>query len=200
MKTAVFDIETSDLAAVGSGVILCGCIRPLSTGRTRTYRADNYRYKPSSNFGFFERQERDLVTALLGELGKYDLLIGQNIEDFDLGFLKSRAARLGIPFQLAPFTYDTKKAFGRTKFRTVLNGFGKPSKSLDMIADFLGVDQLKTKIYPAAHWQTIWGKESERMEAMNALVDHCERDVRMNHRVYELILPSDNRANIKRWL
>lgn len=200
MKSAVFDIETSDLAAVGGGVILCACVRPLSTQRTRDFRADEYKYEPSAEFGFFQRQEKDLLVAILAELGKYDLLIGQNIEDFDLGFLKSRAARLGVPFSLTPFTYDTKKAFGRSHLRTVLNHFGKPSKSLDMITDFLGIEQEKTKIYPAEHWKTIWGNEYERMEAMNNLLDHCRKDVRMNHRVYDALLPQDTRANIKRWL
>ena len=114
--------------------------------------------------------------------------------------MKSRAARLGIPFTLAPFTYDTMKAWTRTKYRTVLNGFGKPSRSLDMIADFLGIQQEKTKIYPAEHWQGVWGNKKQRVEAMDNLVDHCLRDVRMNHRIYEMELPADNKANIKRWL
>lgn len=200
MKSAVFDIETSDLAAVGGGILLCACIRPLATGRTRAYRIDEHVYKESDEYGFFERQETDLLKEILAELGKYDLLIGQNIENFDLGFLKSRAARLGVPFTLQPFTYDTMKAWGRTKFRTVLNAFGKPSKSLDMIADFLGVEQEKTKIYPAHHWETIWGSKVKRMAAMDDLVDHCQKDVRMNHRIYEMELQSDPRAVIKRWM
>jgi DNA polymerase elongation subunit (family B) len=200
VKTAVFDIETSALEAIGSGIILCACIRPLSTGRTRTYRIDAYKYEPDPLFGIMERQEKDLVVDVLKELGQYDLLIGQNIENFDLGFLKSRASRLGIPFTLAPLTYDTMKAWSRTKFRTVMNFVGKPSRSLDMITDFLGITQEKTKIYPAEHWQTIWGNELQRIEAMNNLVDHCQRDVRMNTKVYEMELPADNRVIIKRWL
>lgn len=200
MKAAVFDIETSELHAVAGGIVLCACIRPLSTNRTRTYRIDSYKYEPSQDYGFFARQETDLLKDVLGELSKYDLLIGQNIENFDLGFLKSRAARLGLPFTLAPFTYDTMKAWTRTRYRTVLNQIGKPCRSLDMIADFLGIDQEKTKIYPVEHWKTIWGNDLERLTALNDLVDHCLRDVRMNARVYEMELPADNRAVIKRWL
>lgn len=199
MKTAVFDIETSDLAAIGGGILLCACVRPLSTQRTRSFRIDAHEYKPDKEHGFFEREEKDLLVELLAELVKYDLLIGQNIDDFDLAFLKSRAQRLGVPFLLNPLTYDTKKAWGRSKLRTVLNHFGKPSKSLDMIADFLGVEQEKTKIYPRQHWQTIWGNRKQRLEAMNLLVDHCERDVRMNHRIYEMVLPNDPKASMKRW-
>jgi len=200
LKTAVFDIETSALEAIGSGIILCACIRPLSTGRTRTYRIDAYKYEPDPLFGFFERQEKDLLVDILKDLGQYDLLVGQNIENFDLGFLKSRASRIGVPFTLMPLTYDTMKAWGRTHLRTVMNFVGKPSKSLDMITDFLGITQEKTKIYPAAHWETIWANELKRIAAMNDLVDHCLRDVRMNARVYEMELPMDTKAIIKRWL
>jgi DNA polymerase elongation subunit (family B) len=200
LKSAVFDIETSALEAVGSGVCLCACIRPLSTNRTRTFRVDNYKHKPDPKFGFLERQEREMMTELLDELRKYDLLIGQNIINFDLGYLRSRAYRLGIPFFLSPFVYDTKNAFQRVKMRTVMNAIGKPSASLDMIADFFGVAQLKTKIYPVEHWKNVWGNEQERMEAMNNLVDHCQRDVIMNARIYDVMLPFDTRATLKRWL
>jgi DNA polymerase III epsilon subunit-like protein len=136
---------------------------------------------------------------LVDELSKYDLLIGHNLENFDLGFIRTRAYRCGVPFPLRPFTYDTMKAFRRVKMRTVLNIVGKPSASMDMVADFLGIDQEKTKLYPVQHWQTVWGNETQRAAAMNDLVDHCQRDVRMNARIYELLLPYDEKANIRRW-
>lgn len=200
MKSAVFDIETSDLAGIGAGVMLCACVRPLSTQRTRTFRMDAYQYEPDpTQFGFFERQERDLVKELIEELAKYDLLIGHNIENFDLGFIRTRAYRHGVPFFLTPLTYDTMRASGRVKFRTILTRKGRPTASMDMVADMLGIDQEKTKIYPVKHWETIWGKEAERLEAMNNLVDHCQRDVRMNHRIYDILLPADEKVNLKRW-
>ena len=200
MKSAVFDIETTDLAGVGAGVLLAACIRPLSTKRTRVYRLDSYKYEPDNLFGVFEREEKDLLTDILAELEKYDLLIGHNIEGFDLGFLRTRASVLGIPFRLEPFTYDTMKGFRRSKFRTRLNGFGKPSAALAMIADFLGIDQEKTSIYPVEWWAALWGTELKRIEAMNNIVDHCKKDVRMNHRVYEMILPHDKKGSIRRWM
>jgi DNA polymerase III epsilon subunit-like protein len=199
LKTAVFDIETSALEGIGAGMLLCACVRPVSTNRTRVFRCDQYPYEPDPAFGFFERQEKDLLTSLVDELSKYDLLIGHNLENFDLGFIRTRAYRCGVPFPLRPFTYDTMKAFRRVKMRTVLNIVGKPSASMDMVADFLGIDQEKTKLYPVQHWQTVWGNETQRAAAMNDLVDHCQRDVRMNARIYELLLPYDEKANIRRW-
>lgn len=200
MKSAVFDTETTSLEGVGGGMLLCVCVRPLATNRTRTFRIDSYKYDPSPEYGVFERQEKDLMQDVLEELRKYDLLIGHNIEGFDVNFLKTRAYLLGIPWFLAPLTYDTMKAFRRTGYRTVLNKIGKPSAGMAMVADFLRIDQLKTSIYPVDWWQAIWGNEIKRIEAINEIVDHCQRDVRCNAQMYEILLPADSKAVIKRML
>lgn len=57
MQSAVFDIETSSLEAVGGGILLCACVRPLSARRTRQFRIDAYEYDASDEHGFFERKE-----------------------------------------------------------------------------------------------------------------------------------------------
>lgn len=199
MKSAVFDIETTALEGIGAGILICVCVRPLSTSRTRTFRIDDYKYEPSSEFGFFDRQERDLLRDVVEELNKYDLLIGHNIDGFDLGFLRTRAYRHGISFPLNPITYDTAKAFRRVRFRTVMNSFGKPTARLDMVADFLGVRQEKTKIYPVEHWMNIWGNDVQRLEALNNIVDHCVKDVRMNAQIYDVLLQHDEKVSLKRW-
>lgn len=199
MKSAVFDVETTSLEGVGAGILICACVRPLTTNRTRTFRIDAYKYDQSSEFGFFDRQEKDLLTELVDELRKYDLLIGHNINNFDLGFLRTRAYRHNIPFFLNPITYDTMHAFRRVKWRTVLNRIGKPTASLAMVADFLGVKQEKTSIFPVEWWQGIWGNDLQRLEALNNITDHCVKDVRLNAQVYELMLPHDENVSLKRW-
>lgn len=200
MKSAVFDIETTALEGIGAGVLICVCVRPLSTQRTKTFRLDQYQYKLSPQHGFFERQERDLLGESLNELRQYDLLIGHNIANFDLGFLRTRAYKHGVQFDLMPVIYDTMQAFGRVKLRTIANAHtGKPVKSLAMIADLLGVKQEKTSIYPTEHWQNIWGNDTQRAEAMHNIVDHCQKDVRMNAQVYEILLPQDHKLTLKRW-
>jgi hypothetical protein len=35
---------------------------------------------------------------------------------------------------------------------------------------------------------------------MNSIIDHCQKDVRMNTQVYELLLPYDEKVSMKRWL
>lgn len=200
MRAAIFDIETTALEGIGAGIILCACVRPLATGRTRDFRLRYLQDWKSDEFGFLEREEKELLNSLYDELSKYDLLIGQNIENFDLPYLRTRCFRRGLVFDMNPFTYDTMKAFGRTKFRTRNNGFGKPSKALDMMADLLGVPQEKTKIYPTEHWMTVWGRDAEREAAMQDILNHCRADVRMTARVYELLLPYDAKAVIRRWM
>ena len=200
MKTAVFDIETTDLAAVGAGMLICACIRPLATQRTRTFRIDSFKFKADKTKGFLEREETALLRAVLDELMQYDLLVGHNIDKFDFPFLRSRAFRLQQVYEWQPFTYDTCKAFRRVGLRTVLNGFGKPSAGLAHVIDFFGIKQEKNGIYPVEHWRTIWGNEAERMDAMNHLTDHCERDVRMNAAIYPALLEMDTKAIVRRLL
>ena len=200
IKSACFDIETTALEGVGAGMTICACVRPLATQRTRDFRL-KYRaeWDPKTE-GFLQFEETEFLKELIEELAKYDLLIGQNIINFDLPYLRTRCYQRGLPYDLNPFVYDTMKAFGRVKFRTVLNGFGKPSKSLDMIADFLGVTQEKTKIYPVEHWMTVWGNDTKREESMQNILNHCRADVRMTTRIYEIMLPFDTKGLIRRWI
>lgn len=201
MKAAIIDIESTSFDAGGSGILLCACVRPLETRRTRTYRLKYKGEQQSQNGkGFLEEEETELLAELLGELEKYDLLIGQNIANFDLPMLRSRAYRRNLDFRLMPFVYDTLAAFRRINFKTAPGYNGRPRGGLDFIADFLGIEQEKTKIYPVEHWQSIWGNEKKREASMREIVAHCEADVRMTAKIYEIFLPLDKRAVIKRWM
>jgi DNA polymerase elongation subunit (family B) len=199
MKSAVMDIETTDLAAVGSGILLCVGIKPLNGGKSVTFRLDDYDGDTENDeYGFFEKQEMNMLWNVVGELDKYDLLVGHYIDKFDVPFLRSRAYQYGCTWNSHPLTYDTKSAFRRTGFLTRQNGFGKTSASMDMVADFLGLEQLKTKIYPREWWQSIWGNKEERTKAMNNIVNHNKRDIEMNSKLYPLLLANDPRVIIKR--
>ena len=179
-------------------MVLCVGIRPLSTGRTRVFRLDQYSFDKSDEYGYFEREEEALLIDSIAELDKYDLLIGHNIDKFDIPFLRSRAYQFGCVWPAHPLTYDTMKGFRRSGFLTRQNGFGKPSAGMDMVADFLGVVQLKTKIYPREWWASIWGSKQKRLDAMNEIVRHNEQDVRLNTLIYPILLANDPRVIIKR--
>lgn len=191
MRTAIVDIETTDLAACGAGVLLLACVKPIDEA-AQTLRIDNYRNcRPG--------HEKAIVKALIDACGQYEFLVGHNFEGFDWPFLRTRALVLGLaiprPF---PFFYDTMRGFGRTKFRTVLTRFGKPTKSLAMIADLLGIQQKKTKIYPQRHWQGVWGNKAERKAALDELEEHCIADVELNEDVYKVVVREDPNPIIRR--
>lgn len=179
------------MAAVGSGFMLCAVVKPFK-GQPKTFRLD----QTKDDFA----KEYNLLGQVLEELSRYDLLIGHNIDGFDLDFLRSRAVRLDVPFYLHPYTYDTYKAFKRTRLRTVLNGFGKPSAGLDMVIDFFGMKQEKTKIYPGEWWQAVWGNKKERKQEMDKITKHCKADVRMNEIAYQKLLQIDFGGRLKRYV
>lgn len=189
VKAAVFDIETSSLDAIGAGVLLCAVVRPLGKRET-VFRADEM----GCRFG----QEKELVDAVTAELEQYDLLIGHNIIGFDLNWLRSRSVYFNTAQLSRKFAYDTLKAFRRLGYKTVPNHFGKPSAGLGHVVDFFGEDQLKTGIYPRAHWDIVWADEARRKEMMGELVNHCSADVRMTERIYLKMLPLDEKASLRR--
>lgn len=184
MKTCVFDIETTDLAAVGPGWILCAVVMDADRGTKTVFRYDELKCELGV--------EVKLVSEIVKELSKYPIWIGHNIDKFDWPYIKSRANSLNVPIHLeTTVTYDTLKAFRRSGLKTVSNSYGQPTGRLDHLADFFGIKQLKTPIYPREHWLTVWGTGVNRKEAMNALVDHCVRDVTMTDKVYERLWLAD---------
>ena len=198
MRTAVFDIETTSLAAVGEGILLGAVVRDVGSNCTNMYRIDGY--KGDRRLGFLEREEFTLLDDILCELARYDLLVGHNINKFDLPFLRTRAYRQGLEYKLVPFTYDTYKAFKRIGILTRPNGFGHPSAGLAHVIDYLGVPQKKDGVYPVEWWKAIWGNKKERHDAMDKIMNHCIEDVDMNSQGYPLLLSQDLRASIKRLL
>lgn len=189
MRACVLDIESTGLEAVGPGFILCAVVKPLNQ-KCISLRYDDLHDRPGN--------EKHLVEKILEQLSRYDLWIGHNIENFDWPTIKSRALVLGIPFIAPGFLYDTMQAFKRCRFRTTLNCVGKPTARLDHIVDFLAFKQQKTAIYPRAHWNTVWLTGKDRRNAMDELVAHCVADVEMTEKVYQELLPYDDKATIKR--
>jgi uncharacterized protein YprB with RNaseH-like and TPR domain len=190
MKAAVLDIETTGLDAIGSGALLCAVLKPLD-GRFITLRADDLHCIPGS--------ERRLVVAVNELINQYDLIIGHCIERFDLAWLRSRSVFFGVPEANRPFIYDTFKAFRRLGYKSVPNGFGRPSASLKHVVDFFGIEQDKTAILPREWWGAIWRKADERKKALDNIVSHCLADVRMTERVYWVLMRADHAASIRRF-
>lgn len=189
MNTCTFDIETSSLEAVGAGFMLCAVVKPLHKP-AKTFRYDELGCRPA--------HEKRLVQALLQELSYYDIVVGHNARRFDWNYIKSRAVIFGLPIPKYPLIYDTLDAFRRCGFLTRQNSFGKPTASLSFIADFLDIKQEKTAIYPRAHWKGVWGDADDKAEALDNLVDHCVRDVRMTEKVFRRLFEQDGGATLRR--
>lgn len=189
MKCAVVDIETSGLEAVGHGFILCAVVKPLNE-KPIVFRYDKMSCKPG--------REIPIVKALVTELSKYQMLVGHNIVNFDWPFIRSRAVQLSLPIPEPPLAYDTCQAFRRTGYLTVPNFKGKPSARLDMVADFFGIEQEKTSLLPREHWKAVWQEGDAKRKAMDSLVDHCVKDVRMTEKIYWRLVAVDKVWGIRR--
>jgi len=189
MNAAVFDIETTDLAAIGAGTLLCAVVKPL--GKTPvTFRADKMNCKPG--------HESKLVAAVIGELNQYDLLIGHFIEGFDIQWLRSRAKYFDLPTLGRPFVYDTYKAFKRLGYKTVPNRIGRPTASLGHATDFFGFENDKTRIFPREWWESVWQDGKRREAAMDKVCAHCYGDVVMTQKIYLALIKDDYHATLKR--
>ncbi len=186
----VFDIETSGLDAIGSGFMLCAVIKPLG-GRSKVIRLDEIH-------GCRPGQEKHLIEAVVAELSNYAIWIGHNIKGFDWPWIKSRCKFFDMPIPRGAFYYDTLHGFRRLGYKTVPNRIGKPSASLGHVVDFFGIPQEKTAIYPRFHWETVWQIKPKRIEAMDALVDHCVSDVRMTETVFNNLWPDDYSGKLAR--
>lgn len=189
-RTAVFDIETSDLEAIGKGFIICAVVKPLGKD-PRIFRYDRSGDKPG--------KEKTLLLQLVSELSKYDLVIEHNIKNFDWLFIKSRAMVLDVPFNLRPFYYDTYPAFKRSGFLTQRNRRGQPKASLEFAIDALGLQQEKTHLLPRRQMRTVWEHRAERATAMHELVAHCIADVRMTEKLFQRLYPTDWNAKLIRF-
>lgn len=192
MREVVFDIETTDFGAVGGGMLVVVVFQ--SEGKQEVLRMDQF-HDPLGH-------EVQLVSAVIHKLMSYELVVGHNIANFDLPWLRSRAIHLGIEGlpMLAPLYYDTLTAFKRLKLKTVPNRIGKPSAGLGHVIDFHRQPQVKTAIYPAEHWEAVLGKnKAARTAALDTQEDHCRRDVQGTAAVYPLLLQHDLKAIIKRW-
>jgi uncharacterized protein YprB with RNaseH-like and TPR domain len=122
---AVFDIETSDLAA-NRGFMMSWSVRYLD-GR----EVHDCITKKEIFDGVFDRR---IVNSLVEELKKIDVIIGYYSSGFDLPFLRTRAMHWDIEF-FSPNVLRTIDLYFVVKFKMKLT-----RNSLDAATHFLGID------------------------------------------------------------
>jgi uncharacterized protein YprB with RNaseH-like and TPR domain len=169
LRQACFDLETSTLDA-SFGVLLCAVIKEPGQAPL-VLRADEL----NKNWTKGRSDDSAIVRATADALAAYDLLAAHNGKMFDLPFLRTRLARWGLP----PF--PDKKFLD--PYLLARNKFRLRSNSLDAISDLIDAN-IKTRVSPQ-----LWARaayDGDR-EAMDAIVDHCVRDVEMLERVFDLV-------------
>lgn len=172
MKVGLFDIETTDLSA-NYGVVLCAVVKEYGREEVVTIRGDDHR-----NWKVKRSDDRYVVLRLHDELQKYDVLVAHNGGGFDLPFLNTRLVVHGVSPLPQKMLIDPCR-LARWKLR--LN-----SNRLDQLISTFGFDNLKTPVDSG-----VWLRASLDGDraAMDFIVDHCVRDVRMLEQVYDKIRP-----------
>jgi 3'-5' exonuclease len=124
-----------------------------------------------------EEDESVLLTKLWNSLKPTDAIVGHNVLEFDVPFIKQRSwiqnIRPARPIDLRKYytadVIDTMQLWTNWGF--------KKGVSLDNLAQALGVGQKTGHGTDVAHWWTARDFESIKM--------YCMEDVRLTHRVYQ---------------
>lgn len=176
LKSAVFDIETTDFSTGGINAhMICCCVLPLDSE------------KAISTVIHFEenRNDKRLLKETLEMLSEYTILIGHNASAFDTGWLASRAAYHGLAIPDNRWlVYDTYQAAKRMALKS-------DRKSLAFLSDFFQFEYVKTAIYPTSHSMIDSPVEEEFNKARTDILYHCVEDVKANRKLFDALWPLD---------
>jgi hypothetical protein len=164
MTIIVWDLETSNLKS-DIGTLLCGSFLDLATGDISTHIISDY---PSESV---RDREAQLVKDVRGAYAQADILVGFNSMAFDRNWLQGASARHGYGIDCLQVARHGLK--GQLQ-----------SNSLENLADFFGVG---VKDKPSKHeW-----REANSMdpEALAAIQQRCESDVRLTAAVWQPLRP-----------
>lgn len=187
MRTAVFDLETSDFQTNGYNGMLAGCcILPLDSDEIQTYRLS------WEDHG----DDRRVLLEIIEALWEFDILIGQNNAAFDLNFLNSRRMYYGMPRMRSWWYFDT---YQTAKTLAISTG-----KSLGNMGDYFSLPGEKTKIM-----ETSWSKmrspyQAEFEHAMSQIFYHCQQDVVLTRNLFDVLMPeslllANNQMKLSKW-
>ena len=171
-RIVVLDIETVTLDPVNpkgaldalTGRIVCVGLL-FDDGKTQVEQA------------LLEEDERDLLVKIWGLLKPTDAIVGHNVLEFDLPFIRQRSWIQNIRPSRA---VDLRKFYTVDVIDTMqlwTNWGFKKGVSLDNLAQALGMGQKTGHGTDVAHWWA--GREFESIKK------YCMEDVRLTHRVYQ---------------
>lgn len=123
-----------------------------------------------------DEDERRLITEFWRTIAAGDVLVGHNILDFDLRFLRQRSWILGIQ---PSRTLDTRKYYSKDVIDTLqlwTNWGNKTGVTLDALGAALGCGKKSGNGGKVAGW---WAERD-----MESLKSYCSQDVRITYRVF----------------
>ena len=171
-KAVVWDLETTALDSF-MGKLVVASFLDLHTNSIETRKITDYKKS-------VEESERRLVSWVLDQIEAADVLIGHNTRAFDLGFIRGRAAVLGLGRMPQPRTHIDTMLVARYGFK------GRPQgASMENLADYFRLPTQKDK--PSKHE---WA-DSRALDhtAIERIATRCEEDVRCNAELWLKLRP-----------
>jgi len=186
-RWCVFDIETTDLKAQGrKGFMVCCSILPLEAEKPHTHVIA---------FGENDGDDRRVLREAIKDLSQYDMLIGHNINGFDLNWLDTRRKVHDMQPLRRWYVFDTLHVAQSLGWLT-------ERKSLAFLCDAFNIPSIKTAVYPSAWNEIRSSDEHEFNAARDSIVYHCETDVLSNRGLFFKLWPDSfglNQPALKRW-
>ena len=171
-RTMVLDVETVSLNAADekgalnamTGRVVCiGMLIDDGTSATEIVVADD--------------DEHRLITEFWRTVAPTDVIVGHNVQEFDLRFLRQRSWILGIPPSrtIDARRYYTKDVIDSLQVWTEWSG-NKKGITLDALASTLGCGAKTSNGANVARW---WAERD-----LESIRTYCLEDVRIAYRVY----------------
>ena len=127
---------------------------------------------------------RDMLAALLEKIRSADMLVGQNIEWFDLPIINAECMRLGLEPIRSALVQDTKRLFRSKGFK----------KGQDNLCELFDTEEKKMSL----NWQQ-WGDAYDE-NGWQTIRDRCESDVRANKQLRLKLLAAGYLRPPREWI
>lgn len=159
-----FDLETTNLYGNFMGVVLCAVIKPWG-GKPIIFRGDQY-----DTWENGRSDDSQIVLDIYDELKDYGIWVAHNGLNFDINFLRTRMAELGIDMP-QPKNVDPVR-LARRYLRFKFN-------NLEAVGEHYGFFG-KTRVNPKK-----WNKAAldGHIPSLEYIVEHCVADVELLEKI-----------------
>lgn len=195
-KPCVLDIETTDFSASDGSMnlLVCAVIAPLNKSDGDQAKIFSLTWEDTSDQRGIDYR---LLQEVIGELNKWDVIIGHNVGRFDINWLLSRVMMQyhGLPPRAWQY-FDTLSA------ARSLAWLGR--KGLAPLCASLKIPAIKTGVQKAT-WAEVYSPRRDEFEyTIDSIVFHCLEDVKANRILFDYLYPyahtlRDNPTKLTKW-